>query len=280
MLSSVQLDHLGDIVSTIGSREFGQTFYNLFRDLLDVEECTVFSFPDPANPSSLIVEGNCEKQRQAARKLASDYIAGGFLNDPNVRRPIGGQPIDVYVTEADSIFNTAYRQHYYDTPQLTHELVVLGNTNGTLYYTSFYRRKDRHGFGDSELEIMNLVAGFMVKALHRHSELVRHSGDHNDFTFVHAPGDLSGQLRQKTLEHLKNVLVSDPGKLSQREAEICACIVMGYSTEAISLNCSISPNTVATHRKRAYAKLGISSQNELFLCYFSAVREFQSGMLQ
>ncbi|WP_189622426.1 helix-turn-helix transcriptional regulator [Novosphingobium colocasiae] len=89
---------------------------------------------------------------------------------------------------------------------------------------------------------------------------------------------MPGKLRQRTLEYLREVLMEGPGKLSHREAEICAGIIMGYSTEAIGLNCMISVNTVATHRKRAYAKLGISSQNELFLRYFSAVRRFQSDL--
>ncbi|WP_374597998.1 helix-turn-helix transcriptional regulator [Sphingosinicella sp.] len=279
MLGSAEFDRLGEIVSTLGSREFGPQFYGLFRDLLDVEECTVFSFPDPSNPRSLVVEGNCAEQREAARKLASDYVSGGYLNDPNVKRPHSQVPIDIYITEADNIFNDEYRRHYYDTPELSHELVVLGNASGTLYYTSFYRKKHRHEFGESEIEIMSLMAGFMIKALHRHSELVRHT-DSAGFNFIPSSSGETGEMRQKTLEHLKNVLVAGPHKLSQREAEVCAGIVMGYSTEAISLNCSISTNTVATHRKRAYAKLGISSQNELFLRYFLTVREFQSGTVQ
>ena len=52
--------------------------------------------------------------------------------------------------------------------------------------------------------------------------------------------------------------------LSPREAEICAMILVGYTTLGISLNLEISINTVATHRKRAYKKLGIATQNELF----------------
>ena len=81
------------------------------------------------------------------------------------------------------------------------------------------------------------------------------------------------------LDDLREIMALGPLKLTPREAEICASIIMGYSTEAISLNCSISINTVATHRKRAYAKLGISSQNELFLRYFTTVRQFQAKLL-
>jgi DNA-binding CsgD family transcriptional regulator len=53
-------------------------------------------------------------------------------------------------------------------------------------------------------------------------------------------------------------------RLTEREADVCARIVLGMSTTGIALDLRISKNTVATLRKRAYDRLGISSQNELF----------------
>lgn len=72
------------------------------------------------------------------------------------------------------------------------------------------------------------------------------------------------QTRGEKFAHLRTALLKDEGHLTLREAEICAYIVMGYTVFAISLLLGISPNTVATHRKRAYSKLGLSSQTELF----------------
>jgi DNA-binding CsgD family transcriptional regulator len=41
------------------------------------------------------------------------------------------------------------------------------------------------------------------------------------------------------------------------------------SSDAIALELGITPNSAVTYRKRAYSRLGIASQNELFaLCYF------------
>jgi DNA-binding CsgD family transcriptional regulator len=51
--------------------------------------------------------------------------------------------------------------------------------------------------------------------------------------------------------------------LTAREAEVCACIVHGMSSEGIALELGISVNTVRTFRKRAYSRLNICSQNEL-----------------
>ena len=51
--------------------------------------------------------------------------------------------------------------------------------------------------------------------------------------------------------------------LSPREAEIVQLVLKGHSSLSISLTLSIALPTVKTHRKNAYAKLGISSQQQL-----------------
>ena len=46
-------------------------------------------------------------------------------------------------------------------------------------------------------------------------------------------------------------------------SHLCAAIAVGMNSEAIALTLGIRLNTVLTYRKRAYARLGICSQNEL-----------------
>lgn len=266
------LDQLGDLVSTIGSRDFGRAFYSVFRNLLDAEDCTVFSFAPEHRPERLLVEGASDDRRENACRLASDYVAGGYLNDPNMRQMAA--PTTVYTLESDEIGDSDYRAHYYETLALGHELVMLGHEGDTVYYTSFYRRKEAAGFSRHDVDTAGKLANFVVKSLHRHRELVQSGNDDSAPVHDFSLG-VGGHQRDRTLSHLKDVLLGGSHRLSPREAEVCAGIVLGYSTMAISLNCSITPNTVATHRKRAYAKLGISSQNELFARYFTTVRTFQ-----
>jgi len=51
--------------------------------------------------------------------------------------------------------------------------------------------------------------------------------------------------------------------LSDREQQVIRYVLRGHSSESISYHLDISVTTVKTHRKRAYAKLNISSQSEL-----------------
>jgi DNA-binding CsgD family transcriptional regulator len=69
-----------------------------------------------------------------------------------------------------------------------------------------------------------------------------------------------------------DVFVNSGHGLTPREAQVCACIVLGNKVTGTSRRLGISTHTVATHRKRAYSKLGIGSQNELFARYFDSLR--------
>ena len=67
--------------------------------------------------------------------------------------------------------------------------------------------------------------------------------------------------------HKLETLFSTSGRLSRltgREKEVCVGILSGSSSEAISIDLGISLQSTFTYRKRAYEKLGICSQNELF----------------
>ena len=57
---------------------------------------------------------------------------------------------------------------------------------------------------------------------------------------------------------------ADGKKISQREAQVAALIVQGYSSRAIALKLGITIHTVKVHRRALYRKLTITSQSELF----------------
>ncbi|MTJ84214.1 MAG: helix-turn-helix transcriptional regulator [Telmatospirillum sp.] len=52
--------------------------------------------------------------------------------------------------------------------------------------------------------------------------------------------------------------------LTRRELDVCARSLLGMTAEGIALDLDIKKSSVLTYRKRAYARLGISSQTQLF----------------
>jgi len=55
--------------------------------------------------------------------------------------------------------------------------------------------------------------------------------------------------------------------LSAREQQVVHLILRGHNSESVSQQLGISWNTVRAHRTRAYRKLGVSSQGELFYAF-------------
>jgi DNA-binding CsgD family transcriptional regulator len=60
--------------------------------------------------------------------------------------------------------------------------------------------------------------------------------------------------------------------LSERERVIVAMILQGHSSRSVGLQLGIAEGTVKIHRKNIHAKLGISSQAELFALFLNHMR--------
>lgn len=71
------------------------------------------------------------------------------------------------------------------------------------------------------------------------------------------PPDLALQLFRRRLAALGR-------GMTQRELDVCARTLIGLTAEGIALDLNIKKTSVLTYRKRAYARLGISSQTQLF----------------
>jgi DNA-binding CsgD family transcriptional regulator len=61
--------------------------------------------------------------------------------------------------------------------------------------------------------------------------------------------------------------------LTEREGEIAGLLLRGHSAKSIARDLRISPGTVRNHMKRIYAKLGVSSQSELFAAFLDALAQ-------
>jgi DNA-binding CsgD family transcriptional regulator len=64
---------------------------------------------------------------------------------------------------------------------------------------------------------------------------------------------------------LEQRLAALPGRLSLRERQVCARASRGIANPGIALDLGVQVSTLSTLRRRAFAKLGISSLGELFV---------------
>ncbi|MBL0374235.1 hypothetical protein JJB09_19605 [Rhizobium sp. KVB221] len=258
------IEPLGDMVSLIGSRNFGAGFYRIANDLIGIDHCTVFMCANDT-PRTLVAEANCQKTSERVRSLADIYIREAYRSDP-VWGTFDNAPRSdcaAFLLSPTELVDERYRREFYDKPNIKHEIALTTIINGDRIYAGFYRENGRPDFSGKSVEILKQCGRAIMQVLHKHAEISILTGT--------ALGESKPITQKALLERVRSAILADNGQLTAREAEICASIVLGYTVLGISMNLGISINTVATHRKRAYAKLRVCSQNELFARYFSVV---------
>lgn len=71
---------------------------------------------------------------------------------------------------------------------------------------------------------------------------------------------------------MRGLAASHP-TLTERERQVCAARLTGFTAEAIALRLSIAVTSVRTDRRRAHDRLGISNVNQLLSSLIACRRE-------
>lgn len=265
---------MSEMVSIIGDAAFSDRFFGIVQRLLGADHCTVFVSHDDGLRTLVAEAGNREAAAHV-RHLAGLYRDGGYRADPVWNRAAcqsrAGGAFQTEVIAPAYFEDPAYRREYYEKPNILEELALSAEVGaGRRVYASFYRERGRPRFSRDDLGRLQASAPIAMQVLAKHAEVTQRRGQ----TALPAPRRAT---REELFARVSAAMMQDNRLLTRREAEICTGIVLGYTILGLSMNLGISVNTVATHRKRAYAKLRISSQNELFAHYFALVESLGGG---
>lgn len=259
----------------IGSPDFGGRFYHLMDSMIGIDQCTVF-VSLRGSPEAVVAEARDENYATVVRDLSGRYTETGFLRDPlwqRIKANASGA-VEIIPMRTCEFLDRDYRKQFYEKPNIGQELALITQAGDVGVYAGFYREAGHEEFSQSDVERLTVFARPTLATLHKHAEIMDAA---KPFTLSHACHQIP-VTRDELLVRVRDAMMSEDNGLTPREAEICACIVLGYTVLGMSLNMSISINTVATHRKRAYAKMKISSQNELFARYFATVQQLQTPL--
>lgn len=253
-----QFKIIGELIQHLGEKEFDEYFFRFFDEVLGISYCTVFEYFGDQQARIILTVGSTAHTNNRTRKLAYDYVNGFFHDDPHRKKLFemekSGHP-EWINSDPTKIEDEEYRKKFYDKPEFTHELILPYKDGHHSLIATLYRNDALGPFTKDDESRASLYIELSLKLLNKHILLHSSGSDENALENV------------KPYFRVYDLLIQH-GNLSPREAEICAMILLGYTTIGISLNLNISVNTVATHRKRAYRKLGIATQNELFcLCF-------------
>lgn len=242
--TTVDGDVVCRLVRAMGRSDFSDTIGGEGRSLTGADQITAFVI-DPQQVRCILAYRPEEDDLvvQLCRQYASTY----FRRDSYLASCLESESeLSSYRVSFRQVDDAAYRNNLYLAAGLASKLAVVSRAPGRSIYLNFYYRRDTELSASAAVNLSSYWR-LLIECLSKH-----------DLMTGGLFRDRSAKLR------VEDVLRERFPVLSKREREVCARIATGHGAEAIALELGLSETTVITFRRRAYSKLGISSQAELF----------------
>ncbi len=163
----------------------------------------------------------------------------------------------------DRFYQSEYYRSYYVRTGLSEEICyTFYLPNEVAVVISLMRSGESARFSAREFRILDSVTPVVVNLAARHWHNIAGEFDTDAAT---------GQHRDERTNIESTVSELFSRRITPRETQVAAQVLEGHSSEAIARSLGISVGTVRIHRRNIYAKLQISSQQELFSIFFQNV---------
>lgn len=220
--------HLEACLAELGRDTFAPVFAE-FVQTLGVDQIMVFSIePDRARCLLSRHFGNAG----LAGKLASAYLDGWYREDPLLPKLLAAPSDTVTLHRLDGIeaeMSAEYRRIFFDKAGMAAKATAVAASEDLRLFVSLYQTRPDAAPVDADL------------------------------------ARLAGRLALLHFGRTQETGMPLPlAALSEREQAVCLGILSARKAEAIAADLGVATSTVITYRKRAYAKLGITSRAGLF----------------
>lgn len=249
-----RLDSFVPAVAALGSVQFAGALLAGLNKLVPVDHVCLMRFDDTTRAP--VLESATWRGGEHVPEVQRAYLGGLFRHDPNLalaREPALRRGPRLTRLTRTALGDTPYRHVCYDRAGIRDRLTIATLDASRLYCLNLYRGERGGGYGAAEIEVVRGVTAFLAALSVKHGGMVG--------------ALLRSRDRADRVDALLARLHALEGSLTRRECEVLARVLLGMTSEGIALDLGIALNSVLTYRKRAYARLGISSQAQLFsLC--------------
>jgi DNA-binding CsgD family transcriptional regulator len=235
---------LAPMVLAIGLPSFPNVLIDTVRAMANVGHCMVFAFEKQQAARCAFGIGNIE----IGPDLGAAYSEHFHLADPNRDAILDHRsaPYPIFLPRfARRMYSDNYRKLFFEDAEIIDKIATAIRVDSTSFYVNFYRTVEQGRFTRNEAARLFNVAPAVTAIVARHCQ---------EEDVADTPTKL----------HTLFATQEPFARLTAREKEVCLRILSGYASEAIAADLGIGLHSTFTYRKRAYEKLGICSQNELF----------------
>lgn len=241
-----------DLILDVGKPTFNDAFGRYLRRFANINSYMVVAYRKGAS-------GEPHLLMASSQDFPILYKSIFYKRDPNrqiiLDNSMNGVVI-LFPNFADDHYSAAYRCSVFQSSGIIDKMSTAYWAGDVCYYVNFYRMHGEPPFSDEDrlqiLEVSDLISNLIARHFERGPD---------------AGGKAAG-FSESSLEKIVKAL-SPASPLTDREVQVCTLILIGCSSEAIALRLGIAVSSVLTYRRRAYERLAIVSQNELFAKVFA-----------
>jgi len=253
---------LSRCIDSIGSDGFAESLVTALKSLSDFDHSVVFAYYRSERPICLFYTFSPEKRVV----FVDDYLKGPYLLDPFFKAC--GRKVDAGLyrlrdVAPDRFYQSEYYRSYYIQTGLSEEICyTFYLPKGVAVVISLMRAGENSRFSAREFRLLESVAPIVISLAQRHWEDVSEE-------FEIETGINGSHEDRSLIEKTVSALFSQ--RITPRETQVVAQVLEGHSSDSIAKNLGITVGTVRIHRRNIYAKLQISSQQELFAIFFKKI---------
>lgn len=250
-------------IDSIGTEEFSGRLVSALKSITDFDYLVSFAYHRNERPICLY-----HTFSPANRGVFVDqYLKGPYLLDPFFKacgRQVNTGLYRLRDIAPDRFYQSEYYRSYYVQTGLAEEVCYITYLmNGVALVISLMRSGGSSRFSAREIRLLSSVEQIVNSLAQRHWQEVHEKFDAE-------PSNLETGEYRTIIENTVNALFSP--RITPRETQVVAQVLEGHSSESISRSLEISVGTVRIHRRNIYAKLQISSQQELFSIFFQKLK--------
>lgn len=269
---------LNKAICKLGRAEFEDSLFDLVNAVVRVDHCAVFINNNDGTAAHLFTKSKLSDD--ICHSLANAYTERFHVRDPhlglltrilensgNIRT--NEIKMTLLPQTPDTAYDKGYKTRFFTDTGLIDKVSSLLQTRQYTIYCSFYRLTETGRFEGREFVDLSRILPILTNLIFKHSRLseLKEKENHPDLIITRVPLGRATDA-SSNLPDARNEVFA---QLTGREQQVCIRILQGYTSEAISLDLKVAISTIHTYRKRAYAKLRISSQNELFSLYLEFI---------
>ncbi len=175
------------------------------------------------------------------------YLSGPYLHDRTLPAQDEGAPGPVLCHLVAEEAPALHRRRVYEAHGVAERISVVEGDGQGLFAVNLYRHQGQMAFSDGQLADFEQLAPVLLSLVRKHVSLCG------------SPVAASDTLAQRRAQ-----LSRLDHRLTERELDVCARLLMGLSQDGIAADLGLSLPTVKTYRNRAFRRLGIHFRSQLF----------------